>query len=119
MANRRLSPAELHSANELLREIRTRIKQLSGDDTALQWALRRKIYKELSYDERGKPMHRRKLKQAKHREQHGVCPVCREPLPETYTVLDRHDAMRGYTAENTRLIHPACDTAVQRSRGYA
>jgi hypothetical protein len=38
---------------------------------------------------------------------------------DSYAVLDRIEAMAGYTAENTRLIHPECDTAVQRSRGYA
>jgi hypothetical protein len=33
-------------------------------------------------------------------------------------VLDRHEAMRGYTAENTRLLCVDCDSEVQRGRGY-
>src|SRR5690606_25025491 len=66
--------------------------------------------------ERGKPMHRRRLKRQKLLEQQGICPVCRKPLPESYAVLDRIEAMAGYTAENTQLIHQECDTAVQRLR---
>jgi len=119
MGNRQLSTVELDAANNLLRSVRGRLEELSGGDAALLWALRRKVYKELAYDERGKPMHRRKLKRQKLREQEGLCAVCNGPLPESYAVLDRLEAMGGYTAANTRLIHQQCDTAVQRSRRYA
>ena len=119
MANRRLSAAELAAANDILRSVRTGLATLSAGDPSLLWALRRKVYKELTYDERGKPMHRRKLKARKRGEQRGLCAACSEPLPENYAVLDRLEAMGGYTESNTRLIHQACDTAVQRSRGYA
>ncbi len=64
-------------------------------------------------------MHRRKLKARKRAEQDGRCSECDQALPENYAVLDRLEAMGGYTEANTRLIHQECDTAVQRSRGYA
>ena len=119
MPNRRLSDDELAMANELLALIRGRLRELSGSDEHLLWALRRKLFKELTYDERGKPMHRRRLKTLKRVEQNGLCAVCGKDLPEKYVVLDRLEAMRGYTVENTRLIHHDCDVGVQRSRGYA
>ena len=53
MPNRTLSPDELLHANELLEEIRARLKSIAGGDSALLFAYRRKIYKELTYDERG------------------------------------------------------------------
>lgn len=49
-------------------------------------------------------MQRRQLKLQRRQEQDGKCPICKKPLPESYAVLDRIDAMRGYTPENTRLI---------------
>ena len=97
-------------ANQLLRSIRLRLEKLSAGDRKLLWAYRRKVSKELTYDERGKPMHRRRLKILKRLEQSGKCPICRKPLPERYAVLDRFNAMLGYTAKNTRLIHQECDT---------
>src|SRR5947209_1847020 len=108
MANRNLSPTELDHANDLLRLIRSRLKELSGDDPELLFAYRRKIAKELGYDERSKPMIRRKLKALKRKEQNGRCALCPEPLPEKYAVLDRVRASDGYTAENTRLICEPC-----------
>lgn len=118
MPNRRLTPEELVLANDLLAEIRTRLDGLSGGDRDLLFAYRRKIYKELIYDERDKPMVRRRLKKEKHREQGGICPACGEALPDTYTVLDRLNAVDGYTTANTRLIHQACDIKIQQERGY-
>jgi hypothetical protein len=94
------------------------LNELSGQDAALLFAYRRKIAKELGYDERGKPMLRRMLKARKMGEQKGICPICSKPLPEKYAVLDRLDGMAGYTPENTRLIHPECDTKIQLGRGY-
>jgi hypothetical protein len=34
------------------------------------------------------------------------------------SVLDRIEAMKGYTAENTRVLCQPCDTTVQIERGY-
>lgn len=115
MANRNLSPSELVMANALLTDIRTQLQSLSGGDPLLLWALRRK---ELTYDERGKPMNRRKLKETKWKSQRGICPTCSGPLPEKYCVLDRLEAMKGYTPENTRLICTTCDTRLQAEKGY-
>ena len=95
------------------------MRQLAGDDAELLFALRRKVYKELTYDERDKPMVRRRLKVQKRLAQGGQCAAGSHPLPENYCVLDRLSAVDGYTAENTRLICQACDIATQQSRGYA
>ncbi|AZU16544.1 hypothetical protein AC612_05445 [Xanthomonas citri pv. fuscans] len=92
---------------------------LSGGDKELLFAYRRKVYKELMHDERSKPMIRRRLKQLKMKEQQGICPLCNELLPERGAVLDRTQAVDGYTPENTRLIHAACDVAHQAAKGYA
>lgn len=118
MANRILSKAELASANGLLTEIRKQLEALSGGDRELLWALRRKVFKELTYDERGKPMERRKIKEAKWKSQRGLCAGCNGPLPEKYCVLDRSEAMKGYTTENTRLLCATCDTRLQAEKGY-
>lgn len=119
MANRQLTPEELESANTLLAEIRQKLVALSRGDKDLLFAYRRKIYKELTYDERSKPMVRRKLKEQKWKEQRGLCALCEKELPEKYTVLDRFNAADGYTKENTRLIHQECDVDYQASKGYA
>jgi hypothetical protein len=117
--NRRLTSDELVAVRELLDSIRARLQSLSGGDPELLFAYRRKIYKELTYDERGKPADRRQLKALKRGEQHGICPLCNKPLPEKYCVLDRFEAAAGYTAENTRLICQPCDIAAQSAKGYA
>jgi UTP:GlnB (protein PII) uridylyltransferase len=118
MANRNLDSEELAHANALLDDIRARLKLLAASDDSLLFAYRRKIAKELQYDERGKPMQRKMLKARKMGEQNGICPLCNKALPEKYAVLDRLNGMAGYTPENTRLIHADCDTAVQANRGY-
>jgi len=118
MANPRLTPFQLELARALLNEVRARLVNLSGGDKELLFAYRRKLAKELSYDERSKPMERRRLKQFKMKEQGGICPLCKEALPERGAVLDRAQAIDGYTADNTRLIHADCDTAQQASKDY-
>jgi hypothetical protein len=117
--NRRLTTEELAQANGALAAIRERLIELADNDPDLLFAYRRKIYKELMYDERDKPMVRRKLKDAKRQDQNGICPLCTRPLPEKYCVLDRLVAVQGYTAENTRLICQECDIQTQAGRGYA
>ena len=119
MANRQLTPEELERANALLDEIRLRLETLSEGEKDLLFAYRRKIFKELTYDERSKPMVRRKLKDQKWKEQRGLCAICGRNLPDKYTVLDRLNAADGYTKENTRLIHHECDIGHQASKGYA
>ncbi len=119
MANRQLTPKELKHANALLADIRTKLEALSRGKKDLLFAYRRKIFKELTYDERSKPMVRRKLKDQKWKEQRGLCAICGKELPDKYMVLDRLNAADGYTKENTRLIHQECDVAHQASKGYA
>jgi uncharacterized protein with PIN domain len=85
----------------------------------LEWALRRKLYIALSYDERGKPIARRLLKQKMFRKQAGRCAKCGEILPEKVAVLDRFEAMSGYTEQNTRLLCPSCNVLLQEERHYA
>lgn len=118
MSNRQLSATELNQANALLDEIRDRLERLSAGDPALLFAFRRKVSKELTYDERSSPAERNKLKARKLIDQRGLCTICGKPLAEKYNVLDRLNAEDGYTAENTRLIHANCDIEVQKSRGY-
>jgi hypothetical protein len=118
MPNRRLSGEELTKANTLLDEIRSRLDDLSGGDREVRFALNRKVYKELSYDERSKPSVRKRLKELKFKEQDGLCPKCGKPLGERYNVLDRLTAVDGYTAKNTQLVHPHCDYEGQASKRY-
>lgn len=118
MPNRNLTPEELQQANALLTFIRERLEVLAGSDAALLFAYRRKISKELGYDERSKPSVRRRLKVIKRRSQDGKCPICTNPLPETYAVLDRLNAADGYTVENTRLICERCDRDMQAGRDF-
>jgi hypothetical protein len=118
MSNRTLTKGEIEKARHLLDAIREQLELLSGGDPELLFAYRRKVYKELSYDERDKPMARRALKKRKRIEQKDLCPICMKPLPETYCVLDRFNASGGYTDKNTRLIHQDCDSAAQKSKRY-
>lgn len=120
MPNRQLTADERERVfAPLLQSVRSRLDELSGGDPELRFALNRKLFKDLSYDERGTPMHRRALKRQKHRLQSGLCTECRECLPEKDAVLDRLAAMAGYTLENTRLICGPCDKQIQERRRYA
>ena len=119
MPNRQLSKQELEKlANPLLMTIRNKLQKLSNGDKELLWALRRKISKELDYDERSKPVQRAALKKRKRMEQENLCTLCKKMLPEDGSVLDRLKAMDGYTDQNTRLLCPTCDYKVQKERGY-
>jgi len=102
----------------LITQVRDLIRDAADGDSSLYWALRRKLYKELSYDERGTPSHRKALKKRLRKLQNGLCPHCDKPLPNSGAVNDRIDAIGGYTDENVRLICPDCDTRIQQSRGY-
>ncbi len=118
MANPILTADQLIRANELLDEMRGKIRSLASDDPGLIFAYRRKIAKMLVYDERSGPNERRKLKASKHLEQNGLCDVCKQTLPASYNVLDRIAAIDGYTPENTRLICQPCDRRIQTERHY-
>ncbi|SRR6266480_5584376 len=120
MPNRQLTKTEIQDLFQPLHAfVTSRLQEISGGDAELLWALRRKLVKSLSYGERGTPMHRRGIKALKRAEQQGLCAICRQPLPERDCILDRLQAMRGYTVENTRLLCRDCDFKVQSERKFA
>jgi hypothetical protein len=118
MANRNLNADELKRANELLKDIRERLKNLAGGDRLLYFAYRRKVIKELGYDERSKPLVRAKLKALKWGQQNGKCAHCGKEMPLKYSELDRKNAADGYTPENTELVHAKCHQERQAAKGY-
>ena len=63
-------------------------------------------------------MHRVAFKKRKRREQENLCVLCTGMLPLDGSVLDRLEAMGGYTDTNTRLLCTSCDVKVQQERGY-
>jgi hypothetical protein len=118
--NRQLTPQERDELYApLMADVGAQLLNLAAGDADLLWALRRKLAKELTYLERSKPAQRKALKKKKVRTQDGICPECRLPLPESNNVLDRLQAMGGYTFENTRLLCRPCDIKTQSRRGYA
>lgn len=118
MSNRRLTDKERVRLLPLLTEIRSRLVELASGDEALLWAFRRRLWKALEYDGRLKPPKRAALKRKKRAEQRGLCNGCRSPLPESGAFLDRHEAIKGYTVENTQLLCQACDIEKQRRLKY-
>lgn len=114
-----LTTQQSEQVNALLATLRAQLIELSGGDPTVLFAMRRKVYIRLSYDERGTPAHRRKLKDQKWKEQRGKCAICNEDLPVSESELDRFDAVAGYTAENTQLVHHACHRKQQIDRGFA
>ena len=118
MPNRNLTTTELEHANRLLSEVRQRLDELAAGDPLLLFAYRRKLAKELIYDERGKPGHRANLKALKWGQQQGKCAECAENLPLKNSHLDRKNAADGYTVENTELIHAKCHELRQAAKNY-
>jgi hypothetical protein len=118
MANRNLNTDELKRANELLTDIRERLTNLAAGDLLLLFAYRRKVIKELGYDERGKPLVRAKLKALKWGQQNGKCAHCGEAMRLKYSELDRKNAADGYTPENTELVHAKCHQDRQAAKRY-
>ena len=109
----------LRRARPILAKVRKFIDGAAGRRPLLKFKIRRYIYKQLSYDERGKPATRRLLKHKKYRQQRGVCTWCHRKLRQAvYAELDRKVAWKGYTESNTQLIHARCHHAQQRARGY-
>jgi hypothetical protein len=92
---------------------------LTAGDPHLLFAYRRKIVKELIYDERGKPIARAKMKALKWGQQNGKCVHCGEALELKYSELERRSPIDGYTAENTELVHAKCHQARQAAKDYA
>jgi hypothetical protein len=118
MPNRTLNPDQLKHANELLKVIRERLTGLAAGDPLLLFAYRRKVVKELGYDERGKPTARARLKVLKWGHQNKRCVECGLDLPLKYSELDRKNAADGYTIENTELLHAECHQKRQAAKRY-
>jgi len=119
MPTRKLTKIEIEQLfRPLYESVSTRLGKLGRNDSELLFALRRKLAKSLIYDERGTPMHRRRIKMLKREEQQGQCTVCCQALPKRGAVLDRFEAMRGYTLEDTRLLCSECDSRVQEERNF-
>ena len=97
------------------------LSKASKGDNELLFALNRKLYKELSYLERGKPTTRRRVKLEKYAQQKGICAECGKDLPQLGkgAHLDRVNAIEGYTLGNTQLIHAACHEKRQADRKYS
>ncbi len=62
MINRRMSKAEIEAVMKLFGQVRESLNGLSGGDADLLFAMRRRLYVRLMYEERGTPAHRTKLK---------------------------------------------------------
>lgn len=114
----RLNGKDLQAAKKMLDGTRKRIKSAAGGDRNLEFKLRRYVYIRLMHDERGNPAHRKALKKKKREEQSNLCALCKEVLSERGSVLDRFQAIDGYTMENTRLICHSCDRAIQADRRF-
>lgn len=119
MPNRNLDTEELKNANDLLTQIREKLTSLANGDPHLLFAYRRKIAKELQYDERGKPGARGKLKALKWGLQGRMCAHCGKEMPLSYSELDRLIAVEGYTIENTELVHAKCHQERQAAKKYS
>jgi hypothetical protein len=100
-------------------DIRKRLTSLAAGDLHLLFAFRRKIAKELGYDERGKPGTRGKLKALKWGQQSGKCAHCGDQMPLKYSELDRKNAVDGYAIDNTELVRAKCHQERQAAKGYA
>jgi len=119
MPNRRLTPPEIASLNDLQARTIADLGALAAGDDDLLFALRRRLYTRLMHLERGTPMHRTKLKRLKWKAQDGRCAICGTAMEQKGSELDRDIARLGYTVENTRLVHHDCHVADQRARGFS
>ena len=119
MPNRRLTPPEIASLNELQDVTVAALQFLAGDDAELLFALRRRLHTRLMHLERGTPMHRTKLKRLKWKAQEGRCAICDKSMDQKGSELDRTKASDGYTVENTRLVHHGCHVADQAAKGFS
>jgi len=115
----RLTDAQRDLAKTILEDVRKQIADKAGGDAGLAWAMRRYVYIRLQHDERGNPMQRKMLKLKKMVAQNGKCALCGKDLPERGSELDRFDAVKGYTSENTKLVCHECHRAEQEKKAWA
>jgi hypothetical protein len=125
MSSARMSKSHLETARQILAEVRQRLTTVAQDDEGFVFLLRRYISKNLSYDERGNPQQRTKLKLQKLVEQKGKCAYPNCPTPDRIMTkedepeLDRIEAIKRYTKENTVLVHHDCHRMSQKEKGFA
>lgn len=125
MSNERMSKSQLEMARQILADVRQRLATAAQDDERFAFLLRRYISKNLTYDERGNPQQRTKLKLQKLVEQKGKCAYTNCPTPDRIMTregepeLDRIEAIKGYTIENTVLVHHDCHRMSQKEKGFA
>lgn len=119
MPNRRLTEPEIAGLNALQERVVADLKGMAGEDEVLLFAMRRRLYTRLMYMERGTPAHRTKLKADKWQQQNGLCKLCHKPVDQKHSELDRADPVKGYTRDNTRLVHHDCHVEDQRRKGFA
>jgi hypothetical protein len=120
MAEERLTPQQNAAAKKILEATRQMIRELAEGDRETEFRIRRYIRVRLEHDERGKPIERKLLKLKKFAEQRGLCAECRKPMTlEEEPHLHRVVASRGYTLENTKLVHHECHRQQQRSKGFS
>lgn len=118
MPNPTLDADDLRQVNRLLKLTRQRIDRLADGDAARRFAFRRKVWKELVYDERSKPMVRRRLKKLMWEKQKRLCAMCKKRLLLAYSELDRKQASAGYVEANVRLVHAKCHHRDQARKAY-
>lgn len=120
MSNPRLTPEQIENLfRPLFQSTLQTLNKLSNGNSDLLFALRRKLAKDLNYQERSGPNERRRLKREKRKEQKDLCQNCKTQLPARYCVLDRIEAKKGYTQSNTRLLCPDCDRKIQEERNFS
>jgi 5-methylcytosine-specific restriction endonuclease McrA len=120
MPTRKLTDEERARVQPLLQQVRSSLDSLSAGDPELLFAYRRRVAKGLTYDERSTPAKRKSLKRRKLISQEGKCAQCGQSLPPAAlgAVLDRLNAMDGYTDANTQLLCRECDLKAQRERSF-
>jgi hypothetical protein len=118
MSNARLTKAQRDAVTLLFEEVQARLKELAADKSDHLFALRRRLYTQLVYAERGTPAARKRLKTKKWKFQSGLCAICNKPMDEKYSELDRTRASAGYTEDNTRLVHHQCHIDDQAKKKF-
>ena len=119
MPNRRLTPPEIASLNKLQASTVEALDAMATGDPELLFALRRRLFTRLMHLERGTPAHRNKLKAEQWQAQRGLCAMCNGSMEQKGSELDRFVAWKGYTTDNTRLVHHDCHVADQRRKGFS
>jgi len=115
----KLNTQQAASAKKILEATRQMIQKAAKGNEEVGFRIRRYVRTRLEHDERGKPLQRKLMKLKKFAEQRGLCAVCGKPMTlEEEPHLHRIVSSRGYTAENTVLLHYQCHRGEQRSRGF-